>query len=166
MNLKRRNSWPLDVFWSMLWMITWQRDKAERSPFRNKIRSDQKRLFFAVSLYPLSFFANTPFKLILFKSRQGWIQDLIKEVLDLFRKNKIPIYEQIDVPKAKTMIVDTITNSSFYIIWKLLDPSSILITLSRDDFRQFVIFRVYMLFYCIFYWVIKKIRNNEMFTTQ
>ena len=64
------------------------------------------------------------------------------------------------------MIVDTITNSSFYIIWKLLDPSSILITLSRDDFRQFVIFRVYMLFYCIFYWVIKKIRNNEMFTTQ
>ena len=28
---------------------------------RIKIRSDQKRLFFAVSLYPLSFFANTPF---------------------------------------------------------------------------------------------------------
>ena len=30
---------------------------------RSKIRSDQKRLFFAVYLYPLSFFANTPFKL-------------------------------------------------------------------------------------------------------
>ena len=29
---------------------------------RNRISSDQKRLFFAVSLYPLSFFANTPFK--------------------------------------------------------------------------------------------------------
>ena len=28
---------------------------------RSKISSDQKRLFFAVSLYPLSFFANTPF---------------------------------------------------------------------------------------------------------
>ena len=28
-----------------------------------KIRSDQKRLFFAVSLYPLSFFANTPFNI-------------------------------------------------------------------------------------------------------
>ena len=28
---------------------------------RIKIRSDQKRLFFAVSLYPLSFFTNTPF---------------------------------------------------------------------------------------------------------
>ena len=43
---------------------------------RNKIRSDQKRLFFDVSLYPLSFFANTPFKdetllkdLKLFKSK-------------------------------------------------------------------------------------------------
>ena len=29
---------------------------------RNIINSDQKRLFFDVSLYPLSFFANTPFK--------------------------------------------------------------------------------------------------------
>ena len=29
---------------------------------RSKISSDQKRLFFAVSLYPSSFFANTPFK--------------------------------------------------------------------------------------------------------
>ena len=30
---------------------------------RSKISSDQKRLFFAVSLYPLLFLANTPFKL-------------------------------------------------------------------------------------------------------
>ena len=29
---------------------------------RSKISSDQKRLFFVVSLYHLSFFANTPFK--------------------------------------------------------------------------------------------------------
>ena len=29
---------------------------------RSKISSDQKRFFFALSLYPLSFFANTPFK--------------------------------------------------------------------------------------------------------
>ena len=29
---------------------------------RSKISSDQKRLFFDVSLYPLSFFVNTPFK--------------------------------------------------------------------------------------------------------
>ena len=34
--------------------------------YRSKISSDQKRLFFAVSLYPLSFFANTPFKENLF----------------------------------------------------------------------------------------------------
>ena len=31
---------------------------------RSKISSNQKRLFFAVSLYPLSFFANTSFKTI------------------------------------------------------------------------------------------------------
>ena len=30
--------------------------------YRNKISSDQKRFFIALSLYPLSFFANTPFK--------------------------------------------------------------------------------------------------------
>jgi len=29
---------------------------------KSKIRSDQKRFFIALSLYPLSFFANTPFK--------------------------------------------------------------------------------------------------------
>ena len=29
---------------------------------RSKITSDQKRFFIALSLYPLSFFANTPFK--------------------------------------------------------------------------------------------------------
>ena len=29
---------------------------------RSKISSDQKRFFIALSLYPLSFFANTPFK--------------------------------------------------------------------------------------------------------
>ena len=30
---------------------------------RSKISSDEKRFFIALSLYPLSFFANTPFKL-------------------------------------------------------------------------------------------------------
>ena len=29
---------------------------------RSKISSNQKRLIFAVSLYPLSFYVNTPFK--------------------------------------------------------------------------------------------------------
>jgi len=29
---------------------------------RSKISSDQKRYFIALSLYPISFFANTPFK--------------------------------------------------------------------------------------------------------
>ena len=31
---------------------------------RSKISSDQKRFFIALSLYPLSFFANTPFNAI------------------------------------------------------------------------------------------------------
>ena len=35
---------------------------------RSEISSDQKRLFFAVSLYPLSFFANTPFN----ETQLGW----------------------------------------------------------------------------------------------
>ena len=34
---------------------------------RSKISNDQKRLFFALFLYPLSFFANTPFKAVEYK---------------------------------------------------------------------------------------------------
>ena len=34
---------------------------------RSKISGDQKRFFIALSLYPLSFFANTPFKTPLFR---------------------------------------------------------------------------------------------------
>ena len=34
----------------------------EKSTDRSKISSDQKRFFIALSLYPLSFLANTPFK--------------------------------------------------------------------------------------------------------
>ena len=33
----------------------------------SKIRGDQKRFFIALSLYPLSFFANTPFKMLCFQ---------------------------------------------------------------------------------------------------
>ena len=39
---------------------------------RSKISRDQKRFFIALSLYPLSFFANTPFK----KSLR-WKEDLL-----------------------------------------------------------------------------------------
>ena len=38
----------------------------------SKISSDQKRFFFAGSLYPLSFFANTPFKIKI------WVQYITK----------------------------------------------------------------------------------------
>ena len=43
-----------DVFNNFLLII----DATDRS----KISGDQKRFFIALSLYPLSFFANTPFK--------------------------------------------------------------------------------------------------------
>ena len=45
---------------------------------RSKISSDQKRFFIALSLYPLLFFANTPFKYLTswlkfrFKLSQKW----------------------------------------------------------------------------------------------
>ena len=39
---------------------------------RRKIRSDQKRLFFTVSLYPLLFFANTTFKISIVQFTSVW----------------------------------------------------------------------------------------------
>jgi len=39
---------------------------------RSKISRDQKRFFIALSLYPLSFFANTPFNLDISKYRTLW----------------------------------------------------------------------------------------------
>jgi len=41
---------------------------------RSKISSDQKRLFFAVSLYPLLFFANTPFNDV---QEATWVLDIL-----------------------------------------------------------------------------------------
>ena len=39
---------------------------------KSKISSDQKRFFIALSLYPLSFFANTPFKALKFQTYIFW----------------------------------------------------------------------------------------------
>ena len=41
-------------------------DATDISKILGKISSDQKRLFFAVNIYPLSYFVNTPFKEIEF----------------------------------------------------------------------------------------------------
>ena len=49
---------------------------------RSKISSDQKRLFFTVSLYPLLFFANTPFKRGVFMINKGTFKTFIKNVDD------------------------------------------------------------------------------------
>ena len=43
---------------------------------RSKIRSDEKRYFFDVNLYPLSFFANTPFKIHLFHHDLNFIKNI------------------------------------------------------------------------------------------
>ena len=51
---------------------------------RSKISCDQKRFFIALSLYPLSFFANTPFKLRVNDS-QRYILNIYK--IAMFRKN-------------------------------------------------------------------------------
>ena len=44
-----------------IWMVCFELNCFFYDPSWSKISSDQKRLFFAVSLYLLSFFANTPF---------------------------------------------------------------------------------------------------------
>ena len=57
---------------------------------RSKISSDQKRLFFAVSLYPLLFFANTPFKSNMIyanSAKNAWRIPLLKDLL-LIRSNQ------------------------------------------------------------------------------
>ena len=48
---------------------------------KSKISSDQKRLFFAVSLHPLSFFANTPFNVFglvkyIHRRHEIWFSDM------------------------------------------------------------------------------------------
>ena len=50
---------------------------------RIKISSDQKRLFFAVRLYPLSFFMNTPFKLKLFAKIWKWARKKNRSKYDI-----------------------------------------------------------------------------------
>jgi len=68
MHLKRRNSWSpgvsaLDALNDLHVSETPSgKNVALDATDRSKTSNDQKRLFIAVSLYPLSFFANTPFK--------------------------------------------------------------------------------------------------------
>ena len=52
---------------------------------RSKISGDQKRFFIALSLYPLSFFANTPFK----QKKFCWIyrEQGSKKVGAVYKKN-------------------------------------------------------------------------------
>ena len=57
---------------------------------RSKISSDKKRFFIALSLYPLSFFANTPFKYFLFQVR--FKSKFAKILLDIYLSIYLSIY--------------------------------------------------------------------------
>ena len=51
---------------------------------RSKIISDQKRFFIALSLYPLSFFANTPFTLSQEKKGEAVNIFLLSDIVSIF----------------------------------------------------------------------------------
>ena len=83
---------------------------------RSKIRSDQKRFFIVLSLYPLSFFANTPFKSGLGQKWKIFTVDIrIKKSGLKFIHSKVPssghifrdiaIKNPISCKKAKTPII-------------------------------------------------------------
>ena len=55
---------------------------------RSKISRDQKRFFIALSLYPLSFFANTPFKKELFVF-WGHLWTKVCGIVDFFSKDYV-----------------------------------------------------------------------------
>ena len=50
---------------------------------KSKISSDQKRLFFAVSLYPLSFFTNTPFNLIILRFTLQEVCEVLTQICEV-----------------------------------------------------------------------------------
>ena len=55
-------SWISEFVWTLrssIWVV-FNNFLLIDATYRSKISSDQKRLFFAVRLYPLAFFANTP----------------------------------------------------------------------------------------------------------
>ena len=66
--------WVWDVFNNFLLI-----DATDRS----KISSDQKRFFIVLSLYPLSFFANTPFNVLCLGVINCWLvflQEILKQL--------------------------------------------------------------------------------------
>ena len=61
---------------------------------RSKIRSDQKRFFIALSLYPLSFFANTPFNcgFVTKLTSTFLLQRNIFNILDKINVSVVPLW--------------------------------------------------------------------------
>ena len=88
-------SWMLQLsesVWTLrssVWVVFFNNFLHIDTTCRSKINSDQKRLFLSVSLYPLSFFVNTPFKIYL-KFTLG----LLKVYLRFTTQNLLEVYSR------------------------------------------------------------------------
>ena len=68
---------------------------------RSKIRSDQKHFFIALSLYPLSFFANTPFNcgFVTKLTSTFLLQRNIFNILDKIKVSVVPLWMEVFTKK-------------------------------------------------------------------
>ena len=74
---------------------------------RSKINSDQKRVFIALSLYPLSFFVNTPFKYNILSANEWFGKDLI---------TSLPLQGPINIWKQIGILFSTVVSEvSFFV---------------------------------------------------
>ena len=87
---------------------------------RSKISSDQKRFFIALSLYHLSFFANTPFNAIFF----AWAT--VFNFLECFKRKRRHFMKSVNRCKAMIMIWN-LTNRFFNLFWKFCFPIHVII---------------------------------------
>ena len=69
---------------------------------RSKISSDQKRFFIELSLYPLSFFANTPFKMFCFFLIDSLISEVMIENISNFTETW---RKRMNIAKPKVLVV-------------------------------------------------------------
>ena len=72
---------------------------------RSKISSDQKRFFIALSLYPLSFFANTPFKKELFVF-WGHLWTKVCGIIDFFFKRLCIKIKNHEIPSFAPLFAE------------------------------------------------------------
>ena len=96
---------------------------------RSKISSDQKRFFIALILYPLSFFANIPFK----KSNCNWCSSKANILTSIALKQKWRVNITLVIQTFKIMII------VFFIYWSNLNTSEMNIP-KKDKPEIFIFF--------------------------